>query len=167
MALERLERLMTNFTPSTTSSALLVMINVKPFMVDKRLAGFPEELLIVLQKNRLDNEWAGNLNMSSNCEDVFWVTMRVVPLHVLLESPVEFLWHTSDFGRPVCHAACYVAPVRSFKGAGRALPVGMHLNFLEELFGVETEASHVRDSILTLLESMRDYARDAGLETIF
>ena len=64
MALERLERLMTNFTPSTTSSALLVMINVKPFMVhdaeggssDKWLAGFPEELIIVLQKNRLDNE---------------------------------------------------------------------------------------------------------------
>ena len=148
------------------------MINVKPFMVhdaeggssDKWLAGFPEELLIVLQKNRLDNEWAGNLNMSSNCEDFFWVTMRVVPLHVLLESPVEFLWLTSDFGRPVCHAACYVAPVRSFKGAGRALPVGMHLNFLEELFGVETEASHVRDSILTLLESLRDYARCQALK---
>ena len=65
------------------------------------------------------------------------------------------------------HAACYVAPVHSFKGAGRALPVGVHLNSIEELFGVETEASHVRDSILTLLESMRDYARDAGLETIF
>ena len=159
MALKRLERLMTNFTPSTTSSALLVMINVKPFMDEKRLAGFPKELLIVLQTNRLDNEWAGNLNMSSDCEDVFWVSMRVVPLHVLRESPVEFLWLTSDFGRPVCHAACYVAPVHSFKGAGRALPVGMHLNSIEELLGVEMEASHVRNSILTLLESLRDYAR--------
>ena len=98
------EHLMHNFMPSTASPALLVMINVKPFMVhdaeggssDKWLAGFPEELLIVLQKNRLDNGWAGDLTMSSNCDDFFWVTMRVVPLHVLLESPVEFLWHTSD-----------------------------------------------------------------------
>ena len=166
------EHLMHNFMPSTASPALLVMINVKPFMVhdaegrssDKWLAGFPEELLIVLQMNGLDNEWAGNLYMSSNCEDFVWATMRVVPLHVMRESPVEFLWLTSDCGRPVCHVACYVAPVRSFKGTGRALPVGMHLNFLEKLFGVETEASHVRDSILTLLESLRDYARCQALK---
>jgi hypothetical protein len=149
------------------------MINVKPFMVHddeagsggKWLAGFPEELIKVLLKNGLDNEWAGNLYMSSNCEDFVWATMRVVPLRVILESPVDFLWLTSDCGRPVFHAACYVATVRSFKGAGRALPVAMHLNSLDELFGVETEASHVRDSILIVLESLRDYARCYALKT--
>ena len=54
------KELMSKFEPTFKADpALLVMINVKPFMAhdaevgsnDQWLAGFPDELLIVLQKN--------------------------------------------------------------------------------------------------------------------
>ena len=119
------------------------------------------------------------MNMSSNCDDyelkLRWVTMRVMPLDTLLWSPVHFLWQTSYFwklsSRPVLQAACYVGHVRSFKGAGGALPAGMHLKeptnaaavsmavYLDGLFGVEVEAIRVRNSIMNLLESPSNYAR--------
>ena len=111
-------RLPSEITLAEQQTVPLVMTNVKPFEAyeadegspKKRLSDLPLELRIVLRGTRLDEEWAGNMIMNSNCDDIIWMTMRVVPLDILLLSPVQFLWQTSDFGKPlsrtVLEAAC-------------------------------------------------------------